>query len=78
MLPVRKSRGGTGKAFYELALFEGDIRPIMLAGIDLIWPEKFVFPELLEPMGEPTGYPCYRKNWGVEVGIDAHLLVNNP
>jgi hypothetical protein len=67
-----------GEGFNTLALIEGNIGAIMLACIDLVGAKEFVFSELFQPMGEPSGDSRHGKYRCKQIRIDAHLLVDNP
>ena len=60
-----------------LALVDGYVRSIVLAGIDLIGPKQFILPQLLQPMGQPARYSRHGKERGKEVDVDPHLVIDD-
>src|SRR6185295_7207863 len=62
----------------QLALLNRHVVLIVFTGIYLIRAEQFVLSKLFKPMGQPAGHPCDREQRGEQVGLDTHLVVNDP
>src|SRR5689334_3334812 len=60
-----------------LALVKWHIGAIVFPCIDLIWTKELVLPQLLQPMRQPAGDAGHGKDRGKEIGVDAHLVVND-
>lgn len=60
-----------------LPLTQGDVRSIMLTGIDLVRPEQLIFTQLFQPMGELTRHPRHGKERCEEIDINPHLVVDD-
>src|SRR5437868_15508282 len=77
---VKGGTGGSGVALpkEELALLNGHVGPIVLTRINLIWTKQFVLSKLFKPMGQPPGHPCHCEQRCKQVGLDSHLVVNDP
>ncbi len=76
---VPRSCGGQheGARGVGLSLLDRDIRTIVLSRIDLIRTKQLVFPELLQPMRQPTRHSGDGKERGEQVHFDAHFVVDD-
>src|SRR5262245_56431472 len=74
---ARTSRRLLGPEWCLRPLFQGYIRRVVLADVDLLRPEDAVILELLQPVGQPAGHAGDGKDRREQVAGNAQGIVDN-